>query len=317
MVTVSPKGEVFHAPTEDTERALVTMKNNGVIPSDVSVRMWLEVVEETCRRDEARVQQAIAVEWGKRQSGQEQHQPPQEQVAAGNAPPAVSSSGAEPQVEQEEKDDAASDGEPRASAPAAAAAAPAAPAAPADMALAQQHREQRRQLQQQLGEELQVKVSHAATEGGAGHAQAEEAAAGGASGAAGESDGGASQVQAEEAAASGASAAAGEDEVWPGPEEALWKLRRRLPVAAQPKLEGARVGSVKPRPRRGRAAGSIEERLPRRPAARSVVYLRTFKDTAKRGFLHPFVRRKRGCSAFPLPSRTRARVARDLGGNCA
>ncbi|CAM9122715.1 unnamed protein product [Laminaria digitata] len=135
MVTVCPKGEIFHAPTEDTERALVTMKNNGVIPSDVSVRMWLEVVEETCRRDEARVQQAIAVEWGKRQSGQEQHQPPQEQVVAGNAPPAVSSSGAE-------KDDATSDGELRASAAPAAAAASASPAAPADMVPVEQHREQ-------------------------------------------------------------------------------------------------------------------------------------------------------------------------------
>ncbi|CAN0401316.1 unnamed protein product [Pylaiella littoralis] len=38
--------------------------------------------------------------------------------------------------------------------------------------------------------------------------------------------------------------------VGPGPEEALWKLRKRPPVAPQPKSEGARVGSVKPRPRR-------------------------------------------------------------------
>ncbi|CAM9258720.1 unnamed protein product, partial [Ectocarpus fasciculatus] len=46
-----------------------------------------------------------------------------------------------------------------------------------------------------------------------------------------------------------------------GPEEALWKLKRRPPVAPQPKSEGATVGSVKPRPGRGRAAASTEERL--------------------------------------------------------
>ncbi|CAB1111464.1 unnamed protein product [Ectocarpus sp. CCAP 1310/34] len=71
--------------------------------------------------------------------------------------------------------------------------------------------------------------------------------------------------------------------VGPGPEEALWKLRRRPPVAPQPKSEGARVGSVKPRPRRGRAAGSMEERLPRRPAVRSVLYGRTFEGGAGTG----------------------------------
>ena len=66
-------------------------------------------------------------------------------------------------------------------------------------------------------------------------------------------------------------------QVGPGPEKALWKLRRSPPVSPQPKSEGARVRSVKPRPRKGRAAGSMEERLPRRPAVRSVPYLRAFE----------------------------------------
>ncbi|CAN0339562.1 unnamed protein product, partial [Ectocarpus sp. 6 AP-2014] len=66
--------------------------------------------------------------------------------------------------------------------------------------------------------------------------------------------------------------------VGPGPEEALWKSRKRPPVAPQRKSEGARVDSVKPRPRRGQAAGCMEERLPRSPAVRSVVYLRAFED---------------------------------------
>ncbi|CAN0304107.1 unnamed protein product, partial [Ectocarpus sp. 4 AP-2014] len=55
----------------------------------------------------------------------------------------------------------------------------------------------------------------------------------------------------------------------------------RPPVAPQPKSEGARVGPVMPKPsqriRRGRAEGCTEERLPRRPAARSVVYRRAFE----------------------------------------
>ncbi|CAN0564073.1 unnamed protein product [Ectocarpus sp. 12 AP-2014] len=68
-----------------------------------------------------------------------------------------------------------------------------------------------------------------------------------------------------------------EVQVGPGPEEAPWKLRRRPPVAPQPKSAGARVGSVKLRPRRGWAAGSMDERLPRRPAAKSVVCRRIFE----------------------------------------
>ncbi|CAM9496678.1 unnamed protein product, partial [Scytosiphon promiscuus] len=67
--------------------------------------------------------------------------------------------------------------------------------------------------------------------------------------------------------------------VGPRPEDALWKLRSP-PVAPQPKSEGARVRSVKPRPRRGRAAGSMEERLSRRPAVRSVLYLGAFEGRA-------------------------------------
>ncbi|CAM9396767.1 unnamed protein product, partial [Ectocarpus sp. 13 AM-2016] len=104
-----------------------------------------------------------------------------------------------------------------------------------------------------------------------------------------------------------------EVQVGPGPKEALWKLSRRPPVAPQPKSEGAWVGSVKLRPRRGWAAGSMDERLPRRPAAKSVVCRRIFEA----GLSSPIRAEDEGCSAFPLPSRTRARVARDLGGICA
>ncbi|CBJ30056.1 hypothetical protein Esi_0172_0039 [Ectocarpus siliculosus] len=68
--------------------------------------------------------------------------------------------------------------------------------------------------------------------------------------------------------------------VGPGPEEPLWKLRRTPPVAPRRELEGARLGSIKPRPRRGPVAGRMEERLSRRPVTRSVVYRRAFEGLA-------------------------------------
>ncbi|CAN0260675.1 unnamed protein product [Ectocarpus sp. 4 AP-2014] len=89
-------------------------------------------------------------------------------------------------------------------------------------------------------------------------------------------------------------------EVGPGPEEALRKSRRRPPVAPQPKLEAAKVGSVKPRPRRGRAAGNTEERLPRRPVVRSVLYRRGFGGVGRALFTRSCGRRGVFCVPSPL-----------------
>lgn len=55
------------------------------------------------------------------------------------------------------------------------------------------------------------------------------------------------------------------------------KLRRTPPAAPRRKLEEARLGSVKRRPRRAEVAGCMEERLSRRPVARSAVYRRALK----------------------------------------
>lgn len=53
------------------------------------------------------------------------------------------------------------------------------------------------------------------------------------------------------------------------------------PVELRPPTERTRAKPVIPKPsqraRRGRAAGSKEERLPQRPVARSVVYRRAFE----------------------------------------
>ncbi|CAM9288767.1 unnamed protein product, partial [Ectocarpus sp. 8 AP-2014] len=65
--------------------------------------------------------------------------------------------------------------------------------------------------------------------------------------------------------------------------------------------EGARVGSVKPRPRRGRAAGSTEESLPRRPTVRSVVYRRTFEIYCQAGLSSPVRSEEEGLFGVPAP----------------
>ncbi|CAB1102575.1 unnamed protein product [Ectocarpus sp. CCAP 1310/34] len=55
------------------------------------------------------------------------------------------------------------------------------------------------------------------------------------------------------------------------------------PVEPRPPPERTRAEPVMPKPRRGRAAGSMEERHPRRPVVRSVLYMRAFEGGARTG----------------------------------
>ncbi|CAB1102408.1 unnamed protein product [Ectocarpus sp. CCAP 1310/34] len=115
-----------------------------------------------------------------------------------------------------------------------------------------------------------------------------------------------------DAAAGGASAEVGGGEGGVGGSKP--KQRMPPPVEPRPPPESTRAEPVMPKPsqrtRRGRAEGCTEERLSRRPAARSVVYRRAFEGGAGTGggsvkidLWRPSLRRRGRGWGRPSPSR--------------
>ncbi|CAB1100314.1 unnamed protein product [Ectocarpus sp. CCAP 1310/34] len=228
--------------------------------------------------------------------------------------------GDEPHVEQEEKEDTTA---------ADAAAAPAAPTTPADMVFAELHQlflQQRQQHDETRSFSIYKKRGAAATPAASSGETAAALAAVGAR--AFSADDAAENEAADTAATEGGGGSVEKERMGPPVEP------RPPPVDIRAQLERARVGSSKPKQRRpppestGGAGHAQAEPADQEGeggglhGGHALAEARGQKRglpeiCCQAGLSSPVRAEKEGCSASPLPSRTRATVTRDLGGNCA